>query len=576
MTADSIKAQSDPITIEVVRNAVVAYADEMADVLSKSAYNMMIYEVRDYCCGLLDTEGRMISQNRGGLPIFLADLGIAVEDGIARYGLDGFEEGDVLVMNHGGVCGQHLNNVVVYAPCFHDGRLIGFTASRAHWVDIGGSRQGFGSGATSDIYSEGLQMRSLKIHEAGRPNETLFQIIRDNIRYPDASLGDLRAQIACCNIGARRFAELVERYTPETVRDCVDIIWDQADRAVRDVVARIPDGTYSAESFLDNDGQTLDQPLRIKVHVTVRGDRFEIDFSDMNPQVAGPLNAGRSGGLAAARVAFKALTSPTLDVNEGCFRSLDVVLPEGTMLSARPPAALGQWSVALPTVIDTILKALAPAIPELIPAAHKGDMGGCSFFGFHEDGSRFLLMSIFGGGWGGRPHGDGASASVSVCQGDVRNTPVELQEIKYPFVIERHMLRPDSGGAGRYRGGLGIALTYRCLKPCKGNINFDRTVTLPWGLYGGKEAETNMAIVERADGSRETIFKQTNVAFEPGDRVTFLTAGGGGYGDPKERDRSLIEADIAAGLVSLEAAIRDYGYSPEDVAPQRPRMAANS
>ena len=570
------KAEIDPITVEVVRNAIVAYSDEMADVLSKSAYNMMIYEVRDYCCGLIDTSGRMISQNRGGLPIFLADLGVAVEDGIKRYGLDGFAEGDVLVMNQGEVCGQHLNNVVVYAPCFHDGELIGFAANRAHWVDIGGGRQGFGSNATSDIYSEGLQMRSLKVYDAGKVNETLLQIIRDNIRYPDASLGDLRAQIASCQIGARRFGELVGRYSRPVVDRCVQLIWDQTDLAVRAMVENIPDGTYVAESFLDNDGRNLDKPLRIKVSVTVAGSRMTVDFSEMNPQVETPLNSGRSGGIAAARVAFKALTSPTLDVNEGCFRSLDVVLPEGTMLSARPPAALGLWSIALPTVIDTILKALAPAIPDRIPAAHKGDMGGCSFFGFYDDGSRFLLMNIFGGGWGGRPNGDGASASMSVCQGDVRNTPVELQEIKYPFVIERHMLVPDSGGAGRFRGGLGEELTYRCLRACKGNINFDRTVTPPWGLAGGLAGAVSVAVIERADGTTERVHKATNIAFAPGDKVTFFTAGGGGYGDPHERDRELLRRDVAMGLVTPEAAARDYGLTLDDAPSEPARIAVNA
>lgn len=552
---------ADPVTVEVVRNSVVAYADEMADALCKSAYNMMIYEVRDYCCGLLDRSGQMISQNRGGLPIFLADLGVAVEDGIARYGLDGFEPGDVLVMNHGGVCGQHLNNVVVYAPSFLDGRLIGFAASRAHWVDIGGGRQGFGSNATTDIYGEGLQMRSLKIHAAGQLNETLHQIIRDNIRYPDASLGDLRAQIAACQLGARRHAELVGRYGEATVDACIAAVWDQTEAAVRRVVASIPDGRYSAESWLDNDGRDLDTPLRIKVSVQVSGETMTVDFSEMHPQVAGPLNSGRSGGIAAARVAFKALTSPDLDVNEGCFRPLRVDLPDGTMLSARPPAALGQWSIALPTVIDTILRALAPAVPDRIPAAHKGDMGGCSFFGFREDGNRFLLMNIFGGGWGGRPFEDGASASVSVCQGDVRNTPVELQEIKYPFLIERHALRPDSGGAGRFRGGLGIELTYLCQAACRGNINFDRTVTPPWGLHGGADGAVSVAIIERADGTRTEVRKATDVPFWPGDRITFLTAGGGGYGDPGQRDPDRLRDDLDQGLVSQEAARAQYGQA---------------
>jgi N-methylhydantoinase B len=564
--------KNDPITVEVVRNAIVAYGDEMAEALCKSAYNMMIYEVRDYCCGLIDTTGRMISQNRGGLPIFLADLGIAVEDGIKKYGLQGFAEGDVLVMNHGHICGQHLNNVVVYAPCFHDGELIGFAANRAHWVDIGGGRQGFGSNATTDIFSEGLQMRSLKIYKAGELNDTLYQIIQDNIRYPDASLGDLRAQIASCQIGAKRFSELVARYGRDVVESCVETIWDHADKAVRQIIERIPDGTYSAESYLDNDGRDLATPLRIAVNVIVSGSTITVDFHGMHPQVNGPLNSGRSGGIAAARVAFKALTSPELDVNEGCFRALNVDLPDGTILSARPPAALGQWSIALPTVIDTILKALAPAVPELIPAAHKGDMGGCSFFGFYDDGSRFLLMNIFGGGWGGRPHEDGESAAVSVCQGDVRNTPVELQEIKYPFIIERHALRPDSGGAGEHRGGLGIELTYRCMRACRGNINFDRTVTPPWGLHGGKTGEISMAIIDRADGTQQKVHKATDVQFKPGDRITFLTAGGGGYGDPRKRSRADLEEDMANGLVSPQAAARDYGYG-EHPLPQR--IAAN-
>jgi N-methylhydantoinase B len=554
-----------PVTVEVVRNAVVAYADEMANVLAKSAYNMMIYEVRDYCCGLLDASGRMVSQNRGGLPIFLADLGPAVEDGIARYGLGGFAPGDVVIMNHGGVCGQHLNNVVIYAPCFHEGQIAGFAASRAHWVDIGGVRQGFGSSATTEIFGEGLQLRSLKIYEAGKRNETLWQILHDNIRFPEASLGDLRAQIAACNIGVRRYGELLSRYGRETVEDCVAVVWDQAEAAARRVVETIPDGEYEAVSFLDNDGRNLTQRLRIKVKVIVRGARMTVDFSEMQKQVASPLNSGRSGGIAAARVAFKALTSPALDVNEGCFRPLDVVLPEGTMLSAKPPAALGLWSIALPTVIDTILKALAPAMPDRIPAAHKGDMGGCSFFGFRPDGSRFLLMNIFGGGWGGRPGEDGESASVSICQGDVRNTPVELQEIKYPFIIEEHVLRPDSGGAGEHRGGLGVVLTYRCLQNCRANINLERLTDPPWGLRGGGTGAINVAIITRGNGEQTSVRKETEISLESGDRVSFLTAGGGGYGDPRRRSADAVRSDIKEGFVTV-AGLVDYGIAAEELA----------
>jgi N-methylhydantoinase B len=549
----------DPITIEVVRNAVNAYADEMATALCKSAYNMMIYEVRDFCCGLVDGDGRMISQNQGGLPIFLADLGVAVKDGIDRYGLDGFAAGDVLIMNHGQVCGQHLNNIVIYAPCFHDGKVVAFAASRAHWVDIGGMRVGFGSVETTEIYQEGIQFRSLKIYQAGKRNETLWQIINDNVRFPEAALGDLRAQIACCQLGIRRFGELLRRYGRETVEQCIHAVWDASERDARSFIANIPDGVYQAESFLDNDGRTLDVTLRIKVKVTIDGDRMIVDFSDMAEQAPGPTNSGYSGGLAAARVAFKCLTQPQAPVNEGGFRPLEIILPEGKIINARSPAALGLWSIPLPTVIDTILKALAPVLPDKIPAAHKGDMGGCSIGGFKPDGRRFLLMNIFGGGWGGRPHEDGESASVSICQGDVRSAPIELQEIQYPFLIERFALRTDSGGAGRHRGGLGVDMSYRALQTCVANVNCERTKDPPWGLRGGKPGAVNEATLIRSDGSEAKLKKATGVTLQAGDRLLFSTAGGGGWGDPKSRERQAVADDVRVGYVSAAAAERDYG-----------------
>lgn len=551
-----------PITVEVVRNAIVAYADEMGRSLSRAAYNMMIYEVNDYCCGLIDTQGRMISQNRGGVPIFLADLGVAVLDGIDRYGLDGFVPGDVIVMNQAEVCGQHLNNVVVYAPCFFEGKIVAFAASRAHWTDIGGVRQGFASNTSTDIYAEGLQMRSLKIYEAGKRNETLWQIIRDNVRFADAALGDLRAQIASCNLGARRYNELLTRYGQDTVESCIGVIWDQAELVAREAVAAIPDGTYEAESFLDNDGRNMGVPIRIKVTVIVSGSRMTIDFTGTNPQTQSALNSGRSGGIAAARIAFKNLTLPKVEVNEGCFKPLEVILPDGTFLSAKPPAAIGQWSIALPTVIDTILKALVPAAPHLIPAAHKGDMGPCTFFGFREDGSRFLLMSVLGGGWGGRPGEDGVSASVSICQGDVRTPPVELQEIKFPFLIEEQTFRSDSGGDGEFRGGLGLKITYRALQDCKANFAFDRNLTPPWGLHGGGSGASSKGIIQRGDTSEE-VFKATEVPIHAGDRITFLTAGGGGFGRPESRDRAAVSADVSAGVVSVDAARDSYQLQPE-------------
>jgi N-methylhydantoinase B len=327
-------------------------------------------------------------------------------------------------------------------------------------------------------------------------------------------------------------------------------------------VAGIPDGRYSAEAFLDNDGRELDKPLRVQVTVDVRGSDMTMDFSGMNPQVAGPLNSGYSGGLAAARVAYKCLTLPEAPVNEGSFRALQLVLPEGTFLSARSPAAIGQWSVMLPTVVDTTLKALAPALPGRIPAAHKGDMGGYSIYGLDEQGRRFVLLNMTGGGWGGHIDSDGQDASVSICQGDVRNIPIEVQEAMFPVRIDHFKLRTDSGGPGRHRGGLGIDTRIRSLVPCRINVNLDRTRCPPWGLAGGLEAQTNIGLIERAAGGQEIIFKGTNVPLAPGDSVTFRTAGGGGYGDPRERQPEQVAADLREGLISAAAARDIYAAEP--------------
>ena len=555
----------NPITLEVIRNALVAYADEMATVLRKTAYNMMIYEVQDYCVGLVDVNGGIIAQNSGGLPIFLADLGVAVKDGVDRYGLDGLEPGDVLITNHPYVCGQHLNNVVIYTPFFLDGELVALPAVRAHWIDIGGSRIGFGSVETTEIFQEGLQMRSLKLYKAGVEQEGIFQILRDNIRFPESSFGDLRAQIAACKLGERRLAELFGRYGKETVQKAIEIIWDQSEELCRKEVELIPDGAYEAESFLDNDGVETEKRVPIRVRVVVQGSNFTIDYTEISDQVRGPINSGLSGGMAAARVAFKCVTSAKLPVNEGCFRPLRVILPEGKLVNARPPAALGQWSIPLPTVIDTILKALAPAIPHKIPAAHKGDMGGYAFHGIDpRNGRRYVCLNIFGGGWGGRPFEDGESGSVSVCQGDVKNIPVEMQELYYPLFIEKFSLREDSGGPGKFRGGMGVEMVVRTLGEAKVNINTERTLCPPWGILGGLPGSVNGALIQRAGNAEpKRVYKITNCPLAPGDQVIFETAGGGGYGPPRERSPEKLRQDLERGYVSPEAARRDYGFEVE-------------
>jgi N-methylhydantoinase B len=467
------------------------------------------------------------------------------------HGRDGFQPGDVLIMNHPYVCGQHLNNVVVYTPFFHDGELVAFLAVRAHWIDIGGTRVGFGFSGTREIYEEGLQFRSLKLYRGEQPNQAILQIITDNVRFAESCLGDLRAQIAACRVGGRSLGALVNRYGLDVFRQCVQTIWNQSEALARTQIAGIKPGKYEAQALFDSDGVDLDRPVPLKIRVAVTGDEMTIDFSDISDQVPGSINSGESGAVAAARVAFKSLVAPYSPIDEGCFRPLKIVIPQGKILSATPPAPVGNWSRTLPTVIDLILRALAPALPNKIAAGHKGDMGGYAFFGTDpKTGRRFLCQTIMGGGWGGRPHEDGENATVSMCQGDVQNAPVELQEIYYPVLIEKQSLREGSGGAGKFRGGLGIEVTVRVLCDAFTNINIERQRTPPWGLFAGEEGATAKTLVKQLPDDPGTwLAKKPNHPLKMGGSVTFFTAGGGGYGPAKERSCELIDRDRRLGYM---------------------------
>jgi len=552
----------NPITLEVVRNALVAYCDEMATALCRTAYNMMIFEVRDYCIGIVDRNGDLIAQNTGGLPIFLADLGTAVRGAIETYGVDGFEPGDVLVSNDPKRCGQHLNNVVVFTPVFFEGKLVAFPALRAHWVDVGGGSRGFGSTSSRDIYQEGLQLCGIKIYKAGKPNEEVLRMFRDNIRFPEASFGDLRGQIAGCRLGERRLNSLFAKYG-QTVLDSIEQIWDESERLARKAITALPDGTYEAESFIDNDLVDQDKTLTIKVKVIVKGDEMTIDFSGLPPQARGPINAGQSGGIAAARVAYKMLVAPKGMVTEGEFRPLKVILPPGTILSAQHPAPLAFWSSSLPTVVDTTLRAMSNLLPERITAGHKGDMGGIAIFGQDErrGGRRFVCTDIFGGGFGAKASGDGVNAVVSICQGAVRNAPVEVQEAYYPISVEAHRLRIDSGGAGKYRGGLGIEIIITGQQEFFVNTLLQRTKMPPWGLHGGKDALPMGGVVETVEGERIPVRQLDSFRIKPGDRVVMWEGGGGGWGPPEERPAEKVKHDVEQGLVSLQAARTQYGVA---------------
>jgi N-methylhydantoinase B len=559
-TVSEERAPLDPVTLEVIRNSLPAIANEMSYDLQRTSYNMMIYEVRDYCCALLTPDGRLISQNIGGVSHFVSDLGVVIRDGVERRGAGGFEPGDAFITNHQKVAGQHLNNMVVYTPVIHDGGLVAFAAVRAHWVDVGGTSTGFGaSGLVTDPWIEGLQLDQLRLYHAGRLDEQLLAVIRDNIRYPESSLGDLRAQLAACRLAERRFQELLGRYGRDTALTGIERVFDEAEARCRQVVEAIPDGEYRASSRLDHDHVERDRPVPIEVRVMVDGGSMTIDLTGCSPQRRGAINART---LAGAYVAYKAITTPLEPVNEGSFRALRVEIQEGNFMMARYPAPMASWSTALPTVVDTVLAALAPAMPDRIPAAHLGALGGpVVFFGFDPRYQRrFVVQSIEGGGWGGRPWEDGESATVSVCQGDVRNAPVEAIELKCPVLVESRELRADSGGAGRHRGGLGLATRVTNLVEGYWNLSsVPRRTCPPWGLWGGRPgADAGHLLRLRPDQEFRAVEVQRQWV-EAGATAVVLTAGGGGWGEPLDRPPDEVLEDVLEGYVSVEAARERYG-----------------
>jgi N-methylhydantoinase B len=555
----------DPVTLEVIRNALPAVANEMAADLQRTSYNMMIYEVRDFCTALIDPDGMLISQNVGGVSHFVADLGVIVTDGMKRYGRDGFRPGDVIITNHQAVAGQHLNNVVIYMPHFYRGELLLFAMVRAHWIDVGGMSTGFGAGPTvADPWMEGLQLDQLKIHEEGRPNETLYRVLKDNIRFPESSLGDMKSQIAACRLAARRVDELFDKYGKDTILRAIARIFSETEAKCRNVVSTLADGVYEAEAAIDDDGLKRGEPVRVHAKVTIAGSGMTIDLSGCSGERRAAIN---SRTLAGARVAYKALTGPLDPVNEGSFRALEVIIPEGNIMMARFPAPMSGWSAIVPIVVDTIVAALAKAMPDKVPAGHHGLLGGAVvFFGVNPNtGRRFVVQSLEGGGWGGRPGEDGESGTVSVCQGDVRNGSIEGIELKCPVLVESRALRGGSGGAGKHRGGLGIDVHVRNL--VEGKWNFEQTRRrncLPHGLWGGKPGAYGDYLL-RLPGETEFISMAASHHPVPVHaEVIVRTGGGGGWGDPRERDPEAVRTDVIEEFISRGSAREDYGVVLRD------------
>jgi N-methylhydantoinase B len=569
------KLTIDPITLEVIRHGIISICDQIDANMTRTAFSPYIYEYKDYAVGFVGADGELLAQSTGGMPVFVADsVCMAVRDGLAVYGRQRLNKGDVIVCNHAAVQGQHLNNTVMYTPVFAGAReeeLIGFFAINCHWIDVGGSAIGSVSYSSTDIFMEGLQLRSIKLWSKGKPIEEVYRIIENNTRFPLELLGDIEAQLGGCLLGRDLTRAMADKYGTTVFLGALATILDQCEAASRQKIRAIADGVYRYEAFLDNDG-VRDEKIPIRVKVIIAGDTMTIDYTEMSPQVRGCINSGfYGGGRTTARVAFKYLIATDEPANEGTFRPLKMTLPEGKLLSADPTAAMGLYSIPFPTVIDCIIKALEPALPERVTGAHFGTFSSLSFAGKRLDtGAVFKANDSGHGGWGACASHDGAGPFRTMAHGDTRLIPIELQESMYPFRVEEIRLRQDSGGPGRWRGGLGFDKQYVLLAPCELWANFDRIGCPPWGVQGGKAGKSGKVFFFKNGKSEpELLYKTEGHLLQVGDRVRMSTGGGGGYGDPKDRPLELVARDVARGLVSRESARDDYGVIIDDAGKAR-------
>ena len=553
------KRAADAVLTAIIKNGVLAVTEEMKTNLMRTAYNMIIYEALDFTVGLFTPNGETVSIGLG-LPMFIRGMSQTVKAKIEKFGKENMKPGDIYVTNDAYLTGSHLNHFTFTMPVFHEGALAGFTCCMAHWQDVGGAL----GGVTTDIYSEGIQIPIMRYQKEGVVNEDLVDIIRMNVRVPERAMGDLRAQVTAVKTGERRYIELLNRYGREETLDAIARIMDQSEARARELTRSIPDGVYEAEAFMDDDGVDIGQRVPIKVRIIIAGDEATIDLSDVSKQVRGFYNSGPTTGYACAEVAYKCITSPTdYPINQGSFRSLKVILQPGTVVSAVRPAAMRQWMTYPMTIVDSLFKALAPAISERVIAGHHADLMTINMWGVHPKDGRFYFGNFgpLGGGWGAKKTEDGMPATVCLNDGDTHNSPMEQAETKFPVLIRQLALRENSGGAGRWRGGLGIHRVIEARAPFTVNTQIDRAHCAPWGLEGGKDALGNKVDL-RIGGKLIDDLPNAKVytrRLEVGDQIHHLSGGGGGFGPPIEREPERVAFDVAEGYVSREIAEAEYG-----------------
>lgn len=553
----------DPVTVTVIGTALVATAEEMGEALRRSSYSPIIREMLDYSCAVLTREGEIVAQAEG-IPALLGAMSIALAHLVADNDPESIREGDIFIANDPYRGGTHTPDIHIFAPVFVDGRHLAWTGSLAHHADIGGTNPGTEGFANRSIYEEGLRFPNIRLVEAGRPVEPLFKYIEANIRDPRATLGDLRAQMAAVKLGAQRVQALAARYGTDALHATMTELIDRTERRVRASIRDHADGRGEAEGFLDTDG-VGDDPVRIKVAVEVHGDGVTVDFTGTDPQMRGGMNCSRTAVMAGVLFAVKAVFDADGTQNGGCNRPITAILPEGTLVNPRYPAALSLRHLAALRITDTLMRAFAQLYPD--GAAAGGWVGFSSFAASGPSpltGDITVPQDDLGGGMGAHEHGDGLDA-VDTYLGNVGILPAEICELQYPVRVNGTELVPDSGGPGLHRGGLAMRREYEFLATCD-LVAYSEQTKQPfgaWGAQGGGQGRAASVTLVRRDGTRIPITKARHDV-EAGDRLVLVTGGGGGWGDPLQRPRALVAQDLREGKIGEVAARDVYGYVPSE------------
>ena len=552
----------DAITYEVIRNALLTGAAEMKVVVMRASYSTIWRESGDLSCAILSADADMIAQGPGDLPAHLATMPFSLRGALEKHPLETLEPGDVLFHNDPQWGNNHLPDCMMAKPVFVDGKVLGFAVVRGHWTDIGGMGAGSYTAVTTDPLQEGLRIPPIKLYRRGEIEQSYVDMILANVRVPRDRMGDIRAQFAGCVIGERKLHALADKYGVQAVRDCMSAILDHGEQLTRAELEQIPDGTYHYTDYSDGDG-VVDETIKIQVALTVDGSDISVDFNGSHPQTIGGMNCPLAVTYSSVQFAIKAAADPWNPANSGCYRPVTVVAPHGSVVNPVMPASVvaGNHETAM-IIVSAMFGALSQAAPERCVAA-GADSSVVTVIGGVDNreeraGRKYVYIEIQGSSWGARHAGDGVNAKRAGV-GNTGNQPIEVVEAEYPVTVLEYSIAPDKGGAGEFRGGAPVKRVTRLNGDAQITLIAERGRVEPFGLLGGAPGKLGEYKLNPDTNREEKLFSKTApIERQKGEVLSVCAAGGGGFGPPAKRDRKRVERDIESGLLSAQAAARDY------------------